>query len=88
MTNNPEMYLKAARLYLNGMHWEQALKVLDKVNDKTDRGQLQLMRGMALVELEDFDKATQAFREAQKQASTSINANQWLKFLDAQNQLK
>jgi len=82
-----KLYLKAARLYLDSKLWEKTLAALDKANNNVNQGEAFLMRGMALIELEDYDKATQAFREAQKQSNTRVSANQWLDFIDAQSQL-
>ena len=87
-SGEPDWYLKSARLYMDVKRWEKAIAALDKAGNKIDNGQLHLMQGMAFIELEDFEKATQAFREAKKQSDTKISANQWLDFINERERSK
>jgi tetratricopeptide (TPR) repeat protein len=83
-TGKPDLFLKSARLYMEVKRWNKVLTALDKAGNKVESGQSYLMKGMAYIELEDFEKATQAFSEAKKQADTKVSANQWLDFLGKQ----
>ena len=87
-TGKPDLYLKSARLYLDVKRWNKVIAALDQAGDKVESGQLHLMQGMAFIELEDFEKATQAFREAEKQSATKVSANQWLDYIKERERSK
>ena len=86
LSNNSNFYLQAARLFMEAKQWNKVIITLDKTDNKLDKGQVYLMKGMALLELNELDKATLAFREAKQQADTRVRANQWLDFLNTKQQ--
>ena len=88
---DPEYAVKAARLFIDARQWKEALDTLDTIqNDNTQNtkpGQLQLLKGIALLELKQFPKAQRAFQLAQKQPDAQSDAKRWLQYLDQLNHL-
>jgi tetratricopeptide (TPR) repeat protein len=87
LTSNPELYLQAAQLYMEAKEWNQVVDSLDKAGTALNQGQAYILKGMALVELNELDKAVEAFRDAQQRADTRASANRWLEYIDTQKQI-
>ena len=76
-----DMKIQAARLYMEARSWQRVIDTLANVNIKPGKEQAHIMKGMALVELGEVDKAIKVFTKAKNYADTRISANQWLEFL-------
>ncbi|WP_455220493.1 tetratricopeptide repeat protein [Kaarinaea lacus] len=87
LTSKPELYLKAAQLFMEAKEWNKVVDTLEKAEGSLNQGQAYILKGMALVELNELDKAVPAFRNAKRQADTRASANQWLEFIDSQKQI-
>jgi len=89
MSEDGELYLRAARLYMDLYDFEHANKLASKALEKgglKDTGDAHLLRGMALVRLERLDSAKSQFRLAMKSEETERWAQQWLKFVENEEQ--
>ncbi len=87
LTGNPEHYLQAAQLYMEAKEWHQAVDSLNKAGTALNQGQAYILKGMALVELNELTKAAEAFRDAERHADTRAAAIRWLEYIDAQKQI-
>lgn len=82
---NSELQLLAARLYLESRQWQKVIDALKNLEIKPGKEQAYILKGMALVELGQKDKAIGEFKKAKKSADTRISASQWLEYLSTQN---
>lgn len=85
LTDNGDADQQVAEIYLQLGDFEktiEAAEVADKRGNLTNPGNLYLALGMASFNLKKFDKALQAFEQAQTIKSSERMAAQWLKFVE------
>lgn len=83
-TNNTDLQLQAARLYVESRQWQKVISALENLPIKRGTEQALIMKGVALVELGNVKQAAEVFRKAREYASTRTSAKQWLEFLSTQ----
>lgn len=86
LTDDGELYLRQAQLYMSIADWEGAMAAANKAVEKGSMtqkkmGQAWLVRGTAASEAKNFDVAIAAFNKARGYEDTRKQASQWLSFV-------
>lgn len=89
LSEDGELYLQLAQAYVQLERWQQAIKALDKAQQRgglkrADRAYL--LAGMAHFNLEQFDAAIKHFKQAQQDKRSRKIAAQWLAYVKAEQQ--
>ena len=79
--NNPDLYLQATQLFFDARQWESVVKAANAATDSLNNPELQVLKGMALIELDKIKDATEAFQIARDNNVTRENAEQWLDYI-------
>ena len=85
VSENGELYLRVARLYMDIYEYEKAEQAAQKALDRgglRDTGNALLLQGMALAKRDELDAARGIFKRASKYEESKKWASQWLKFID------
>ncbi len=89
MSDDGQLYLRVARLYMDDYQWEPAEKAARMALDKgglRDEGGAWLVVGMALARGDKLAAARKAFAEAAAHEQSAKWAQQWIKFVDTEQQ--
>ncbi len=84
-----ELYATLCTIYLDNDEFEKAVEACDKGLAKGDvkrRGNTYLVKGMAHFNLKQYDSARKAFKEAAKDDRSKSYAQQWLKFMNKEQE--
>ncbi|MCC3862284.1 hypothetical protein [Pseudemcibacter aquimaris] len=87
LADDGNMYIQLANILLNLDRYEEATAAIDMGIEKGGvrrEDQSRLLQGQAYLSLEMFDKARESFREAAKDDRSRRNANQLLRYTDAE----
>jgi tetratricopeptide (TPR) repeat protein len=87
LADDGELYLRAARLYMDIYDWENAeaaARAAVKHGGLREPGNAWLLQGMALAKREQFKPARKMFRKAADFDETEKWARQWIKFIDGE----
>ena len=82
-SNNPDHYLRLARLQASREKWPEVLTALDSVDLASLEypGKAHLLMGIAYFEQNKTTDAISSFKHASRDTKTKNNARQWLKLL-------
>lgn len=87
LSESGEIYLRLARLHMDAYEWKEAETAAEAALEKGGlkrEGQAWLLRGMADVRLKQFLEARRQFQRAAKFEDTKKYADQWLKYVEAE----
>ena len=72
--------------YANLDAWDKSIDAARRAlkSGIRDAHELQVTLGMALFQLERFDEAKEAFREAQKVPESRATATKWISYIDTE----
>lgn len=87
LAEDGNMYIQLANILLNLDRYEEATAAIDMGIEKGGvrrEDQTRLLQGQAYLSLEQFDKARESFREAAKDDRSRNQANQLLRYTDAE----
>lgn len=79
-----ELWARLGSIYLDNDEYQKSIDAIQsglKKGGIKSPGQAQLVLGMSYFNLDKYDNARKAFREARKEESTKSYADQWLKFM-------
>jgi tetratricopeptide (TPR) repeat protein len=89
MSDDGQLYLRVARLYMDDYQWAPAEKAARLALEKgglRDEGGAWLVVGMALARGDKLAAARKAFAEAAAHEQSAQWAQQWIKFVDTEQQ--
>jgi tetratricopeptide (TPR) repeat protein len=88
LSDDGELDARLAQTYLNLDEWNKAADSARTALRKgvDDSEEVQVLLGMALFEMDDFEKAKSAFRRAQDSPKSERIATQWISYIDAEQQ--
>lgn len=87
LSNDGELYLRAARLYMDIYEWkkaEAAAGAAIEIGGLKEPGNAWLLQGMALTRRDDFGPAKKMFGRATEFKESEKWASQWLKFIEGE----
>jgi len=87
LSDDGELYLRVARLYMDSYQWQPAEKAARKalqVGGLRDEGGAWLVVGMALARGDELEAARKAFLQAAEHEKSEQWAQQWLGFVDSE----
>lgn len=82
-----QLYMRLANLHLQLDRYENAVNAIEDAIEKGGILRLDLakfLQGQAYIQVQKFDLARQAFKEAAKDERTLKNANIWLQYIDTE----
>jgi len=87
VSHDQKYNLNAAQLFAQAQQWQSVIKVLAKSDSLKGNGQEYMLIGRAQMELNEWDKAIQAFKMARSHESTRVQAEQWIRYLQSKAQI-
>jgi tetratricopeptide (TPR) repeat protein len=86
LTDDGEVYARLAMTYANLDAWDKTVEAARRAlrSGIRDPHDLQVTLGMALFQLERFDEAKDAFRQAQKAPESRATATKWINYIDTE----
>ncbi len=88
LSDDGKIFAMIGQVAMEKEHWKSASAAFRKALQKgglSSEGQVQLLLGVCLFNLEEFDGARKAFQRASKDERTEQNARRWLKHLDTRS---
>jgi tetratricopeptide (TPR) repeat protein len=88
-SDDGKLFLRVARLYMDGYQWDAAARAASEARRRggLDRvGETWLIEGMAMVRMKKLTRARSLFERAGGFDETSAYAEQWLAFVDSEQQ--
>ncbi len=88
LSSDGEFDARIAYVYANLADWENVITFTKSSLKKgiREKGQIQIMLGMALIEQKRFEDAKAAFRVAQSSPETERTATQWVQYIDSEQE--
>ena len=90
LTGKGSYYVTKAQIYYERGEWKKVIESSDSAITRggvRKPGEPHLLKGMAFIELKNYDAALPALEEAKKFSSTRNNASSWIGFINEERKL-
>jgi tetratricopeptide (TPR) repeat protein len=77
-----QWYRQLATLYFQQTDWASALKVLRQISTQESPDEMNLLLGLTLINIDEFEEATEILKELRHHEKLKPQAENWLKYVE------